>query len=164
MLVSTEIVGCFNEGHHTSGTVDFIEIPWAEAGKRLLRRRTKGGIDFAISLEHSQYLFHRAILLITDEQTVVVSRPKEPALVIDFTQRRSVEDVIQQAALIGHAFGNQHMPIEVDGSSILVPMLTSEDVMTRTVRDLKLGELSLRFDNVRLGASRPLMMTGHVHG
>jgi urease accessory protein len=36
--------------------------------------------------------------------------------------------------------------------------------MARTVRDLKLGELSLRFDTVRLGASRPLLMSGHAHG
>ena len=164
MLVSTGIVGYFDAGHHTSGTVDFIDISWAEAGKRLLRRRTKGGLDFAIALENSQYLFHGAILFNNDEQTVVVSRPEEPALIIDFGHSHSVEDVIQQAARIGHAFGNQHVPIEVDGCSILVPVLTSEDVMARTVRDLKLGELSLRFDTVRLGASRPLLMSGHAHG
>jgi urease accessory protein len=164
MLVSTGIVGCFDVGHHSSDTVDFIDIPWAEAGKRLLRRRTKGGLDFAISLEHSQYLFHGAILFNNDERTVVVCRPEEPALVIDFSQSLSVEDSIRQAALIGHAFGNQHVPIEVDGCSILVPVLTSEDVVVRTVRDLNLGELSLRIDAVRLGASRPLRMTGHAHG
>jgi urease accessory protein len=164
MLVSTGIVGCFDAAHHTSGTVDFVDIPWAEAGKRLLRRRTKGGLDFAISLEHSQYLFHGAILLNSCEQTVVVSRPKEPALIIDFSEGCLIEDVIRQAALIGHAFGNQHVPIEVAGRSILAPVLTNEDVMARTVHDLKLGKLSLRFDSVRLGTSRPLMMTRHAHG
>jgi urease accessory protein len=164
MLVSTGIVGCFDVIHQTSGSVDFVDIPWAEAGKRLLRRRTKRGLDFAISLEHSQYLFHGAILFNSDEQTVVVSRPKEPALIIDLNPACLIEDIIQQAALIGHAFGNQHVPIEVLGHSILVPVLTNEEVMARTVQDLKLGELSLRFDFVRLGASRPLLMTRHTHG
>jgi urease accessory protein len=94
----------------------------------------------------------------------MTSTPEEPALVIDFNQSLSVEDAVRRAALIGHAFGNQHVPIEVGGCSILVPVLTSEDVMARTVRDLNLGELSLRFDTVRFGASRPLLMMGHAHG
>jgi urease accessory protein len=55
------------------------------------------------------------------------------------------------------------VPVEVDVCRFLVPMLSSEDLMTKTVRDLKLGELPLRFDCVRLGASRPLLMTGHTH-
>jgi urease accessory protein len=114
-------------------------------------------------MQHSQYLFHGAVLYNDEDHTVVVRRPEELALIVDLSQTSSVPDIVRQAALIGHAFGNQHVPVEVDGCCILMPMLSSEDLMTKTVSDLKLGELSLRFDRVRLGASRPLLMTGLTH-
>ena len=163
MLVSNGIVGSVGSVEDATGTLDFIDVPWAEAAKRLLRRRTKGGLDFALSMQHSQYLFHGAVLYNDEDHTVVVRRPEELALIVDLSQTSSVPDIVRQAALIGHAFGNQHVPVEGDGCCILMPMLSSEDLMTKTVRDLKLGELSLRFDRVRLGASRPLFMTGHTH-
>ncbi|MDG4898648.1 hypothetical protein P9272_34620 [Mesorhizobium sp. WSM4976] len=163
MLVSNGIVGSVGSVEDATGTLDFIDVPWAEAAKRLLRRRTKGGLDFALSMQHSQYLFHGAVLYNDEDHTVVVRRPEELALIVDLSQTSSVPDIVRQAALIGHAFGNQHVPVEVDGCCILMPMLSSEDLMTKTVSDLKLGELSLRFDRVRLGASRPLLMTGLTH-
>ena len=163
MLVSTGIIGSLSEVQGNAGRLDSIDVPWSEAGRRRLRRRTKGGLDFALSMEHSQYLFHGAVLFTNEDHVIIVSRPEELALVIDLSQTNSVPDIVRQAALIGHAFGNQHVPVEVDGCSILVPMLSSEDLMAKTVRDLKLGELSLRFDYVRLGASRPLSMAGHAH-
>lgn len=163
MLVSNGIVGALDDVAHSAATLDFIDISWTEAGKRRLRQRTKRGLDFAVSMQHSQYLFHGAVLFNNEEHTVVVCRPEELALVVDLSQTNSVPDIIRQAALIGHAFGNQHVPVEVNACSIHVPMLSSEDLMTKTVRDLKLGELSLRFDYVRLGASRPLFKTEHAH-
>lgn len=164
MLISTGIVGRFDPSHDTSATVDFVEIPWSDAGKRRLRRPTKGGIDFAISLEHSEYLFHGAVLLDTDEHVVIVSRPEEPAVIIDLDQHGPIQDVLQRAARIGHAFGNQHIPIEVINCSILAPVLTNQSVLEKTIRDLGLGDLRIRFDTVRLATSRPLIMTGHTHG
>ena len=159
MLVSRGIVGGFDAAHGNADTLDFIDIPWVDAGKRRLRRCTSGGLDFAISMEHDQYLFHGAILLDDEDHTVVVRRPEERALIIELGKNS-----VQEAALIGHAFGNQHIPIEVDSCSILVPVLTSEDLLAKTVLDLELAQLSMRFDIVRLGAFRPLLTRGHAHG
>ncbi|KQZ19752.1 MULTISPECIES: hypothetical protein [Mesorhizobium] len=164
MLVSNRIIGALDATKYTAGVVDFIEISWAEASKRRLRRRTKGGLDFAVSMEHGQYIFDGAILFSNDDHTIVAQRPVELALVVDIDHTNSIPDIVRQATLIGHAFGNQHVPVEVDGCRILVPMLSSEELMAKTVRDLKLGELSLRFDYVRLGVSRPLVVSGHSHG
>ena len=163
MIVSNGIVGSVDSVEGATVTLDFIDVPWADAAKRLLRRRTNGGHDFALSMQHSQYLFHGAVLVNNEDHTVVVRRPKELALIVDLSQTGSLSDVVRQAALIGHAFGNQHVPVEVDGRCILVPMLSSESLMMKTVRDLELGGLALRFDHVRLGASRPLFVTGHTH-
>jgi urease accessory protein len=163
MIISNGIIGALDAVQRYGGTLDFLDVPWVDASRRRLRRRTKGGLDFALSMQHSQYLFHGAVLFDSEDHTVVVCRPEELALIVDLSQTSSVKDIVRQAALIGHAFGNQHVPVEVDGCSILVPMLSSEDVMTKTVRDLQFGELSLRFDYVRLGASGPLLMTGHAH-
>jgi urease accessory protein len=115
-------------------------------------------------MEHGQYIFDGAILFSNDDHTIVAQRPVELALVVNIDHTNSIPDIVRQATLIGHAFGNQHVPVEVDGCRILVPMLSSEELMAKTVRDLKLGELSLRFDYVRLGVSRPLVVSGHSHG
>lgn len=103
MLISTGIVRRFDPSGDTSDAVDFVKIPWCDAGKRRLRHPTKGGLDFAISLEHSEYLFHGAVLLDSDEHVVIVSRPKEPAVSIALGQHSTIQDVLQRAALIDHA-------------------------------------------------------------
>lgn len=163
MIVSHGIIGTFDAVKGATGTPDFVDVSWTEANKRRLRRRTRAGLDFALSMEHSQYLYHGAVLFDSEDHTVVVCRPEELALIINLSQAGPTLEVIRQAALIGHAFGNQHVPVEVDGGSILVPMLSSEDLMAKTVRDLRLGELPLRFDYIRLGALRPLSITEHAH-
>jgi urease accessory protein len=163
MLVSNGIIGAFDAARHSTNTLDFIDVPWAEASKRRLRRRTKGGLDFAVSMEQSQYLFHGAVLFSNEDHTIVVSRPEERALVVDLGQTSPIPNIVRQAALIGHAFGNQHIPIEIDGCRILVPMLSSEGLMAKTIVELGLGELILRFDHVRLGAIRPLVVNRHSH-
>jgi len=164
MLISGGIVGQFDPARDVSERVDFVDVPWADATKRRLRRATNGGVDFALAMEHSDYLFHGAVLLENDKHVIVVNRPEEPALIIDLDQNRPPHEVLQQAALIGHAFGNQHIPIEVDAYSIVAPVLTSESVMDKTLHDLGFGNLTFRFDTVRLGCRRPLIMTGHSHG
>lgn len=163
MIISNGIIGSLSEGYGGTKALDFVEVPWSDAGKRRIRRNTIAGLDFALSMERSQYLFHGAVLFSDDSRVIAVSRPEEPALIIDLCQADQGMGNVRQAALIGHAFGNQHVPIEINETSIIVPMLSSEQLMLKTVHDLKLGEVGLRFSHVRLGASEPLCMTSHSH-
>jgi len=164
MLMSDRILGSYDGVVPSKSSVDYIEVSWTEAGKRQLRRRTEGGFDLALSMKRGSYLYHGAIVFKSSDQVIVVSRPRERALVIRLDGAREPVELMRCAVLIGHMFGNQHIPIELEGGAIRVPVLTSEDQMTQAIRELGLSGLSLRFDDVQLGASRPLVTSHHAHG
>ena len=60
---------------------------------------------------------------------------------------------------IGHAFGNQHVPIEVEGGEIRVPITTSPEIAARTVSALGLEGAEIALALVRLGESGRSMCT-----
>lgn len=163
MLMSNRILGPYDGMTPSIGSVDYIEISWTEAGKRQLRRRTEGGTDLALSMKRGSYLYHGAIVFKSSDHVIVVSRPRERALIIRLDEAREPVELMRCALLIGHLFGNQHIPIEVEGGAIRVPVLTSEDQMTQAIGELGLSGLSLQFDDVQLGASQPLATSHHAH-
>ena len=99
----------------------------------------------------------------TADRIVVVIRPPEPALVIRIAPTTDHRTTLQMAALIGHAFGNQHVPLEVLGNEIRLPVTTSESVMRGTLEQLHLHDLSFDFESIRLGPRGPLT-SGAGHG
>jgi urease accessory protein len=74
----------------------------------------------------------------------------------------SREALIEAAARIGHAFGNQHVPIDVLGGEIRLPISTSREIAGETVRALGLRGAEVRFELVRLATDRPLT-AAHAH-
>lgn len=72
------------------------------------------------------------------------------------------EERIAPAVLIGHAFGNQHAPLEVVGCEVRIPVTTSPELAETTVRALGLREVDVVVRDVRLGLARPLHLAGHV--
>jgi urease accessory protein len=96
------------------------------------------------------------------ERIVVAVREPEDALVIRLFASLEHEELVRQAALVGHAFGNQHVPVEVVQGEIRVPITTSREIAARTVERLELEGAELSFALVQLGRSRPLAV-GHSH-
>ena len=72
--------------------------------------------------------------------------------------------LVEGAARLGHAFGNQHVPLEVDGSTVRAPLTASEEVALKTVDALGLEGAAVTIEPAALAAVAPLVAPhGHHH-
>jgi urease accessory protein len=162
MQLVREILGSADEPRYRGRRIEPLLVDWAEASKGRLRRTAEGGTDVAVVLERGSYLAEGAVLLDDGERIVVIRRVRERALVVRFDETAGAEALVCAAVLLGHALGNQHAPMEIDGMELRVPLTTSEEVARATVDRLGLSAVRIEVAEVALGARRPLAV-GHAH-
>jgi urease accessory protein len=163
MLALGEILGDEHDPGFAGRRVECVAVAWDVASKRRLRRDTDAGTDVAIDLPRGSYLADGAVLHDDGERIVVVRRRPEPALVVCFDPSAPPEQLVDQALRLGHAFGNQHVPVDIHGAEAHVPLTTSEAVARATVEALGLSAVRVEVAPVALGRGRPLAV-GHGHG
>lgn len=151
-IVVTEILGSAGEPYFAGRREDRLLVAWNDASKSRLRALTESGRDVAVILPRGAYLRSGAVLTDDGQTITIVARSPERALVVDL-------DDPGLAARIGHAFGNQHVPIDIVGDELRVPITTSEALATETVRRLG-ARATIR--SVELWRDRP-PATGHRH-
>lgn len=162
MLLVTGVVGHITEPRFAARRVERLRVTWDEASKRRLRRSTDGNTDVAVALQRDAYLSHGDVLDDDGDRIVVVERPAERAIVVRFDHDASPPARLRAAALVGHAFGNQHVPLDVEDAEIRIPVTTSEAIALATVAALGLPEVRAEMVTVALGRRRPLL-GGHAH-
>ena len=162
MLLVRAILGRQQEPRFAGRRVECVEVAWDEASKRRLRRATDAGTDVAVDLPRGTYLADGSVLHDDGERIVVARRRAERALVVRFDRSASPEQLVEQALRLGHAFGNQHVPVEIEGAEAHVPLTTSEEVARATVEALGLSAVRIAVAPVALGRERPLT-AGHAH-
>jgi urease accessory protein len=64
--------------------------------------------------------------------------------------------------MVGHAFGNQHAPLDIACLEVRIPLTTSEAVARATVDGLGLKDIRVTIARITLGKQRPLT-AGHPH-
>lgn len=163
-LVIRAPLGHLGEERFAGRPVDELLLDSAEAVKRRLRRTSAAGRDVALDLERGSFLRAGTVLAELDGEIVVALRRPERALVVRFSDALGSERLWQQALALGHALGNQHVPVEVAGAELRIPVTTSESVLAEAVRRLGLDGLAMSFEDVRLAEERPLAGHGHEHG
>jgi urease accessory protein len=163
MLLVREILGAADRAALAGRRVERLPVASTEAAKPRLRRTTDAGTDVALDLPRGSYLRHDALLVDDGRRAIVVERAEEEALIVRLAPELPVAELLRQATALGHAFGNQHVPIEVDDYDVRIPVTTSRDVVLETVRQLDLTGSDIVFAHVRLGCDRPLHYLGHAH-
>ena len=163
MLRLDAILGQRDEARFAGREVDELPVSWAEAGRRRLRRTTTAGTDAAVDLPRGAFLADGAVLADDGTRILVVARTPEPALVIRLSDELGVDERVERAALLGHAFGNQHVPVDVEGGDLRVPLTTSEAVARFTVEALGMSGLRVTVEDVALARRTPLHAKGHGH-
>ena len=163
MLRLGEILGQRDDPRFAGRAVDELPVTWAEAGRRRLRRTTSTGIDAAVELPRGAFLADGAVLHDDGVRVIAVARAREPALVIRISRELEPDERVRRAALLGHAFGNQHVPVDLEGADLRVPLTTSEAVARFTVDALGLSGLTVTVEDVALARRTPLHATGHGH-
>jgi urease accessory protein len=161
MLRVRTVLGQLDEARYSGRTVERLSLDSGEAAKARLRRRTDAGTDVAIDLPRGTYLRHGAVLADDGERIVVVERTPEEAAVVRFPPSLDRDELVEAAVRLGHAFGNQHVPVDVGAGEVRVPVTTSREVVLTTIRSLELPGVEVRFDSVPLALSRPVGVTAH---
>ena len=162
MLFIQTILGRADDARYAGRRVERLLVSSSAAGKRRFRARTEAGTDLALDLPRGSYLEHGAVLFDDGERIVVAEREPEDALVIRLSSALGRAELVREAALIGHAFGNQHAPLEVAEGEIRVPITTSREIAAATAERLALEGAEMSFELVAFARTRSVV-AGHGH-
>lgn len=158
MILARDILGSVEEPGFIGRHAERLIVRWSEASRSRLRRETDAGSDVAIDLPRGSYLADGLVLADDGHRVIAVQRPGEPALRVRVDPTLAPEAFVRHVALVAHAFGNQHVPLEVEHGEIRVPITTSEHVARETVARLDLPGASVSTDTIPLGRHHPLAL------
>lgn len=155
MLLVREILGDVVTTRFAGRQIEWLPVTSADAAKPRLRVSTKAGTDVAIQLERGSFLYEGAVLHDDGKRIIVVERVPEDAMLIRLDPALDLGETIRQAVRIGHAFGNQHVPVEVADGEIRIPVTTSEEIMRATAAALLLDGAQIGFAPTKLWCAGP---------
>jgi urease accessory protein len=158
----TELLGRAEDPRFAAHRHVALTVAWDEASRSRLRRTAEDGTDVIIDLASAEYLADGAVLHDDGERALVVKRALEPALIVRFDTELAAARLIEQAAAIGHALGNQHIPLDIAPGELRAPVTSNETIARATVDALKLEGVTCTIADVALGREQPLAI-GHAH-
>jgi urease accessory protein len=96
-------------------SIDRLQLEWYEAGKRILRRKTKSGKDVALKFMSENNGLTQGDIIYEDEQAVIAIEilPCECIVV-------KPKDMFEMASAC-YEIGNKHLPLYFEENSLLVP-------------------------------------------
>jgi urease accessory protein len=163
MIIARKIIGKVGDKMFAGRGVDWIDVPSFEATKRIMRCKTESGTEISIELPRGSYLSDGAVVADTGDVIIAIRRQPEDALVIRFDSTTDTEMLVEDVAKVAHAFGNQHIPMEVHGLEIRVPITTSQSVMEHTLEHIGLRVAEASFTKVSFALEEPQGGSHHEH-
>lgn len=158
------VLGSADDPAFAGAERDYVEVEWFDATKPRLRLTSESGLEIRTDLLRGSFLADGAVLRHDGGKIVVVRRKASPACRITFDAGAPAGEAFGEAALIGHAAGNQHLPIDASGGEIRIPVLTSESLVSQTLEALGLEAASYSFAELALFADHPPPGGGHGPG
>lgn len=140
MLIATSVAGNVLRGDAPAppGSMDRVRLSRPELQKIRMRRRTDRGADLGVDLDPGSRLRHGDVL--TDGSSfVVVEQSPEKVIVARWPDRAPTELPV----LLGHAVGNMHRPLSVEGGAVAFPIQSDSEVKVFERLFSKLGALDL---------------------
>ena len=111
MLVE-KVIGNINDEQFKNSTIDYVDIEWHEAFKKLHRKTSQSGIEVGIKLDNdilTRGLRQGDVLAINEDNVIAVNIPKDKALVVKVDDTHLVPKVCYE-------IGNRHATL-FEGSS-----------------------------------------------
>lgn len=111
MLVE-KVIGNINDEQFKNSNIDYVDIEWHEAFKKLHRKTSQSGIEVGIKLDNdilTRGLRQGDILAINEDNVIAVNIPKDKALVVKVDNTHLVPKVCYE-------IGNRHATL-FEGSS-----------------------------------------------
>ena len=111
MLVE-KVIGNINDEQFKNSNIDYVDIEWHEAFKKLHRKTSQSGIEVGIKLDNdilTRGLRQGDVLAINEDNVIAVNIPKDKALVVKVDDNHLVPKVCYE-------IGNRHATL-FEGSS-----------------------------------------------
>lgn len=111
MLVE-KVIGNINDEQFKDSNIDYVDIEWHEAFKKLHRKTSQSGIEVGIKLDNdilTRGLRQGDVLAINEDNVIAVNIPKDKALVVKVDDTHLVPKVCYE-------IGNRHATL-FEGSS-----------------------------------------------
>ena len=103
MLIE-KIIGNINDKQFEGKNIDYVDIQWHEAFKKLHKKTSQSGIEVGIKLDNdilTRGLRQGDVLAINEDSVIVVNIPKDKALVIKVNNHHLIPKVCYE-------IGNRH--------------------------------------------------------
>jgi urease accessory protein len=105
-----------------------IRINRIEAQRVRMRKRSSKGTDIALVMAPGTKLRHGDVLLVANDKMVIMELEPENLAVIHVKDNISEYAAVQVPVTIGHAIGNLHRPIKLEGRKIYFPIQTDSEI------------------------------------
>ena len=102
--------------------VEKMVISRAESERVRMRKSTDRGTDVALAMPAGTRLRHGDVVSLGDRMIIIAIEPEKVAIV------RLKDGDARTAVLVGHAIGNLHRPVKVEGNSIVLPIQSDGEV------------------------------------
>jgi urease accessory protein len=96
-----------------------------------MRKTSSKGTDIALTLAPGTKLRHGDVLMVANDKMITVELEPENVAVIQIKNNiheHHNDDPIQVPVTIGHAIGNLHRPIKLEGRKIYFPIQTDSEI------------------------------------
>jgi urease accessory protein len=111
----------------SAGKSETMSLSRADMQRLRLRRKTDAGSDLGIIMQPDSRLEDGDVLVFTKEKFIVVRQLVEKVLSVKVMER-DPGYIAEVSALVGHAIGNRHRPIAVNGGTITFPIMADSEL------------------------------------
>lgn len=110
-----------------AGKSETMSLSRADMQRMRMRRKTDAGSDVGIIMQPDAGLSDGDVLVNTREKFIVVRQLREKVLSVKVREHDPVSTA-EVSALVGHAIGNRHRPIAVNGGTITFPIMADSEL------------------------------------
>ncbi|MFL6492302.1 MAG: urease accessory protein UreE [Nitrososphaera sp.] len=105
-----------------------IRINRMEAQRVRMRKRSSKGTDIALTTTPGTRLRHGDVLMAGNDNMITIELEPENLAVVEVKDNIHEHDAVQVPVTIGHAIGNLHRPIKLEGRKIYFPIQTDSEI------------------------------------
>jgi urease accessory protein len=129
-----------------------IRINRMEAQRVRMRKRSSKGTDIALTTTPGTRLRHGDVLMAGNDKMITIELEPENLAVVEVKDNIDEHDAVQLPVAIGHAIGNLHRPIKLEGRKIYFPIQTDSEIemfkkiFGRLLDHLEISQAKMVFD------------------
>jgi len=154
MIVADSIIGNVNrddsladafEAYEEEGKIETVTVDPADRKRSRVRTTTDGDTEIGIVVDEKSELESGDVLVLNDDCLIVVEFETREAMVIEYPEPESFDDVASVAKL-GHVVGNHHWDLQIRDGAFYVPLSNARRIMESVVADVLPSDAVIRYE------------------